>query len=206
MSNIYGKVSTIGADRKNPNHMNIIGTEVLAYINATKIAKGKSTAIVEFTVIQSISEGYDKNGNSVGYKKGDYLMHMQREGYTGQMLKMMRKYTAAAEGVDPNHQFDADEDTNDDLWDAANVRVFGKPELVGGDMLFVNDNVMKGSVGRWKVVADNQTGRKKKNLDDAGNVIIYPELVFCGLVGPDEIDPDVLVAERANIHAQYYSA
>jgi len=193
---VYGKVSEAGSQRQNAEKMDRYGS-FYARIDATKYvasADKGSFAIVECTVI----EAHDQ-----AYKNGEFLCHMRAQDKFGFMTRYMQEYVAAFKGVQVGHKYDEDPVKNDDIWDSHMQEVFGAPTIENGSTVFKNNNPMKGVVAHYKIVEDDQRGRKTKKLDGEGNVIIYKEVKLIGLVGPAQISPEILEKELDTLHSSY---
>ena len=177
--------------------MNRLGS-FYARIDQTKYvasADKGSFAVVECTVI----EPHDDE-----YKVGEFLQHMRSQDKYGFMTRYMQEYVAAYKNKQVGYKFDEDETKNDEIWDEYMQEVFGAPAMEDGKMVYKNENVLKGLVAHYKIVEDNQAGRKNKKLDANGDVIIYKEVKLIGFVGPDDLDPAVLEREKDNLHSAYH--
>jgi hypothetical protein len=195
---VYGKVSENKEQRKNAEKMDRYGS-FYARIDQTKYVLSPSKgnfAIVECTVIEAHDEGY---------KNGEFLCHMRSQDEFGFMNTYMTEYVAAFNGVAVGHKFDEDVDKNDEIWDQKKQQVFGAPVMEDGKMVYKHDNPMKGVVAHYKIVPDDQAGRKNKKLDAEGNVKVFQKVVFVGLVPPSDIDPEILAKELPNLHSSYAS-
>jgi hypothetical protein len=194
---VFGKVAKASAGRKNAGKMDRLGSFYARFENTKYVAGAKGHfAIAECTVIQPHDEVY---------KEGDFLCHMQSGGEHGFLEQFMAGYVAAYNNVAVGHKFSENETENEDIWDKKTQEIFGTPVPEDGKFIYKHDNHLKGVVGHWKIVEDRQEGRKeeKKKRDADGNVIVYKKVVFVGLVGPDEIDPEVLEKELPNLHFSY---
>ena len=194
---VFGKVAKASAGRKNAAKMNKLGSFYARIDNTKYVASAKGHfGVVECTVIQPHDEAY---------KTDDFLCHMQSGGDHGFLEQFMAGYVAAYNGVQVGHQFSENEAENEEIWDQKTQEIFGTPVPENGKFIYKHDNPMKGVVAHWKIVEDDQSYKKeeKKKKDADGNVLVYKNVVLVGLVGPEEIDPDVLQKELPNLHAQY---
>jgi len=193
---VYGKVSEARTQRKNSEKMDRLGS-FYARIDQTKYVSSPSKgnfAIVECTVIEPHDDAY---------KKDEFLCHMRAQDEFGFMNNYMIEYVAAFNNVTEGHKFDEDVDKNDEIWDQKKQELFGAPAMEDGKMVYKTDNPMKGVVAHYKIVPDDQSGRKNKKLDESGQPIVYKEVKLMGLVGPKDLDPEVLAKELPNLHSSY---
>lgn len=194
---VFGKVSKVSAGRKNAGKMDKLGSFYARIENSKYVASAKGHfGVVECTVIQPHDDAY---------KADDFLCHMQSGGDHGFLEQFMASYVAAYNGVQVGHKFSENESENDEIWDQKTQEIFGTPVPEGGKFIYKHDNPLKGVVGHWKIVEDDQSYKKedKKKKDADGNVLVYKNIVFVGLVGPDEIDQDILQKELPNLHSNY---
>ena len=152
---VYDKVSNAATQRQNAEHMTKLGS-FYARIDQSKYVSSPSKgnfAVIECTVIEPHDDAY---------KAGAFLQHMRSQDEYGFMNAYMTQYVAIFNGVEVGHKYDEDEAKNDDIWDVKKQEVFGSPTMEEGKTVFKHDNPMKGIVLHYKVVEDDQSGRKKK--------------------------------------------